>query len=76
MLFNLDQISFAMHELNLYLDVYPDNASALNTFNNYKNIYDDLLKSYEDKFGPIEISGVNNQSPFTWVNQSFPWEVK
>lgn len=75
-LFNLNQIGFAMHELNLYLDVYPNNNNALNTFLNYKNMYNDLLKNYEEKYGPINVSSVNGNTPFSWVNTSFPWEVK
>ena len=74
-LFNLNQIGFAMHELNLYLDVYNDNRNALNTFLNYKNMYIDLLNNYEEKYGPINVSSVNGTIPFSWVSTNFPWEV-
>ena len=75
-LFNLNQIGFAMHDLNLYLDIYKDDKQILNLFEQYKNLYNDLLTQYENKYGPICINSVNNQTPFEWVNNIFPWEVK
>jgi len=74
-LFNLNQIGFAMHDLNLYLDVYPNDRNVLNTFMEYKRMYNDLLRNYEEKYGPINITGVEGNAPFSWVNTNFPWEV-
>ena len=75
-LFNLNQIQFAMHELNLYLDVNPNDNNAMNKFLNYKDTYNRLLDDYEKKYGPLEVCGVNGDIPFSWVNGKFPWEVK
>ena len=75
LLFNLDQTQFAMHELNLLLDVNPNNKEALNLFNSYKNTYDNLLEDYQSKYGPINVTGSNNSTPFDWVSGKFPWEV-
>ena len=74
-IFNLNQVQFAMHELNLYLDVYPNDRNAMNIFLNYKNTYKQLLEDYENKYGPLEVCGVNGGTPFSWVNDKFPWEV-
>ena len=75
-LFNLNQICFAMHELNLYLDVHPNDSSALNMFVNYENTYNNLLQEYQKKYGPINVNDVNGNTPFSWVGTNFPWEVK
>ncbi len=75
LLFNLDQIQFAMHELNLLLDINPNNKEALNLFNNYKNTYTNLLGEYQSKYGPINVVGSDNSTPFNWVSEKFPWEV-
>ena len=37
MLANIGEYSFMMHEMNLYLDVYPNNQDALDKFNEYRN---------------------------------------
>ena len=75
-LFNLNQICFAMHDINLYLDVHPNDTNMLNMFVNYENTYNNLLKDYQEKYGPINVDSVNNNTPFTWVTTNFPWEVK
>ena len=75
-LFNLNQIGFAMHDLNLYLDVNQDDSQILNLFSQYKDLYNDLFTQYENKYGPICVNNVNNQIPFEWEKMVFPWEVK
>lgn len=76
-LFNLNQIGFAVHELNLYLDVYPDNQEALNLFSNYTRMYNQMLNDYQEKYGALKVNSVNGNSiPFAWVGSSFPWEVR
>ncbi len=75
-LFNLNQVCFAMHEMNLYLDVFPDDKEALNIFSNYEKMYNNMLLEYQNKYGPIDVNSVDgNQLPFMWVNNNFPWEV-
>ena len=75
-LFNLNQIMFAMHDINLYLDVYPNNLEMLNVFTKYKEMYNDLYFKYEQKYGPINVNYTNNKTPFEWESKAFPWEVK
>lgn len=75
-LFNLNQIGFAMHDLNLYLDVNPNDQEILNFFTKYKDLYDTLFTQYESKYGAICVNNVNNQIPFEWEKTIFPWEVK
>ena len=75
-LFNLNQLAFAMHDLNLYLDVYPNDKNILNMFIEYKEMYNSILNEFEKKYGPININGVDESIPFSWENTKFPWEVK
>ena len=48
----------------------------LNVFTKYKELYNDLLTKYENKYGALNVNKVNNQIPFEWEKTSFPWEVK
>ncbi len=75
-LLNLNQIMFAMHDLNLYLDVYPNDLEKLNMFTKYKDMYNDISTNYEQKYGPISVNYTNNRTPFEWESTIFPWEVK
>lgn len=74
-LFNLNQIGFAMHDLNLYLDVNPNDQEMLNLFTKYKELYNELFTQYENKYGSFCVNNVNNQIPFEWEKTIFPWEV-
>lgn len=74
-LFNLNQIGFAMHDINLYLDINPDNQQMLNMFEQYKNMYNEVFNQYERNYGPICVNNTNNQTPFEWEYKKYPWEV-
>lgn len=75
MLVNIGQMGFASHELNLYLDNYPNNRKALELFNKYSNMTNKLIKEYENKYGPLTVVGINEDVPFNWENEKWPWEV-
>ena len=71
----LSETFFAAHEINLYLDINPDDDSMIQLFNDYRRKANMLKEEYESKYGPIcTSSDMMNSSPFPWVNASFPWE--
>ena len=75
LLLELSRVAFAAHELNLYLDLYPNNESMLALFNDYRQEANSLLEQYESKYGPLNVSSDNmEKSPFAWENTSWPWE--
>lgn len=71
----LSQISFAAHELNLYLDLHPEDKIALRLFNDYRVKANELLNKYEKEYGPLTISSdALNTSPFLWEEKDFPFD--
>ena len=75
MLYELDSISFAAHELNLYLDLHKDDQSMVTLFNDYRRKLEELTKSYEEKYGPLTVnSNVMEDKASSWVNTPWPWE--
>lgn len=75
LLLELDRFSFAAHELNLYLDVYPDDVSMITLFNDYREKANALEKEYESKYGPLSINSSSlKQTPFVWATEDWPWE--
>jgi len=75
MLYELDSISFAAHELNLYLDMHPEDQSMVTLFNDYRRKLEDLTKKYESMYGPLTVnSNEMENKTFSWVNTSWPWE--
>jgi len=75
-LLKIQEIGFAAHELNLYLDTHPEDQSMLALFNDYRNQVNELTRDYENKYGPLTINSNNMNESFTWVENSWPWEVR
>ena len=74
-LLDLNQVQFAMHDINLYLDNFPNDKIMINEFNKSRELYNELLGKYEKKFGPLEIcSDTLNNIPWQWNNEPWPWE--
>ncbi len=73
MLTKIGEDSFMMHDLNLYLDVNPNNQEALQKFGEYRNKLNEEIIQYERKYGPLTIkSDVSNNNNFNWIN-NWPW---
>ena len=75
LLLNVNQASFAAHDLRLYLDIYPDDKEKLNLFNEYQAKAMAAIKQYEQKYGPILMDSPTKNNMFSWEAYSFPWEV-
>ena len=70
----LSEKEFAAHDLNLYLDLNPQDGNMLEVFNQYRKEANSLLEEYESKYGPINISSNTlEDSPFRWIINNFPW---
>lgn len=67
--------SFAINDLNLYLDLHPDNKGMLDLFKKYVKEEKELCKEYVNKYGPLEVNEVMGQK-FDWINSPWPWETR
>lgn len=75
MLTNIDSLGFAMIDLNLYLDVNPNDQKAINLYNQYRNQKEELLKTYEKNYGPLLLSSdALEKTPWAWDDKPWPWE--
>ena len=75
MMLMLQIYDFNLIDLNLYLDIYPNDTNMINLRNKYLNDYKELKKSYETKYGAITTdSTVLDKTPWGWISP-FPWEV-
>lgn len=69
------QYNFALTDLNLYLDVYPNNREALNLYNKYLEIIKQITDKYELIYGPINLdSNYVGDNNWKWINGPWPWE--
>ena len=77
LLLDLSKISFAAHELKLYLDINPNDNSMLTLFNDYTKKANELKDEYESKYGVLDsTNGDFTETPFAWEEGIWPWEAK
>lgn len=72
MIFNISQYGFMMHDMNLYLDVFPNDKDALNKFNEYRLKSNELITKYERKYGPLFVKSSDGRESFDWISK-WPW---
>ncbi|MGE5456607.1 MAG: spore coat protein CotJB [Ignavibacteriales bacterium] len=75
MLTGVDAYGFAAHDLNLYLDVYPEDKKMIELFNQYRGEKNKVVGQYEQKYGPLSAnSNALVNVPWAWDMQPWPWE--
>ena len=73
----IDALDFATIDLNLYLDVYPNDKNAITLFNQYRTQRNEYMQKYESKYGPLLTSSNALESyPWAWNNDPWPWQNK
>lgn len=74
-LYKLQQVSFAAHDANLYLDTHPEDVNMIRLYNSYLNEEKKLTDIYERKYGPIDLydSDGLNMTPWAWIKEPWPW---
>ena len=73
---NIQSICFAMHDLNLYLDVHPSDQSMVTLFQDYRRKLDSLIQEYESQYGPLTVNSETMMGDgYSWIRSPWPWEV-
>lgn len=72
-LFNVMQYMFALTDLNLYLDLHPDNTEMVRLFEEYVKEARLAKKEYMEKFGPLTVTKVKGDK-FDWIDAPWSWD--
>ena len=73
MLHFINEVSFVLDDVALFLDSHPDDEAALAYYKKYKKIRNEAVKEYENIYGPLTHYNVNCKD-WSWVNEPWPWE--
>ena len=75
MLYKIQEVSFAAHDANLYLDTHPEDTNMIMLYNKYLKEEKMLNDEYEKKYGPIDLSDEQglNLTPWSWIKEPWPW---
>ena len=70
------ELDFAIHELVLFLDTHPTNKKAMELLCEYRKIREELVKVYENRFGPYVVisDDVKPEGCWEWLKGPWPWE--
>jgi len=75
LLIDIMENSFYAHELNLYLDNFPNDRKKIELFNKYNKKTDTLMQEYNMKFEPLMLNGFElKEVPWAWEDSPWPWE--
>ncbi len=72
-LFNVMQYSFAINDLNLYLDLHPDDREVMALFEEFVKNEKEAKKEYMESYGPLTVTKTKGNK-FTWIDNPWPWE--
>ncbi len=73
---SIDQVSFAIDDLLLFLDTHPCEKRALDYYGELSLRRNELLEKYAGLYGPLTIDTGNDSclNSWQWMEQPFPWE--
>ena len=71
----IQEVSFRMFDLHLFLDTHPDCMEALNEYNSASKKYMLMKEHFERLYGPLTLSGKADYTiPWQWIQGPWPWQ--
>ena len=72
----INKTSFAVNDIQLFLDSHPDCSEALAYFHEHNEIRNAALKEYSRRFGPLTIETACEapHNHWAWIHGKWPWE--
>lgn len=70
----IDQASFAIDDVLLYLDTHPTDQEALKYYHYVAGLRKEALETWQAQYGPLLVDSVKNTDRWTWVTEKWPWE--
>ncbi len=73
LLYKIMEIDFAINDLNLYLDLHPEDYEVYNQFKKYVTECIRLKDDYSKKYGPLSLEETTKEK-YNWINNPWPWD--
>lgn len=76
LLARINEVSFAVDDVKLYLDTHPWDDEALVYFQEYSRLRNEALKQYAENFGPLTIDTAvySDKEKWNWIQEPWPWQ--
>lgn len=74
LLHDIGIVGFVLIELTLYLDTHPTDRSAMEYFNHYSRIKQQMTKEFSMKYYPLTLAMAESSKEWRWGAAPMPWE--
>ncbi len=74
MFYEIGIVDFVVVELTEFLDTHPSNQEALEYFNHYSRIRNQMVEEFSRKYFPITANYARCDNEWTWGSAPLPWE--
>lgn len=76
LLARINEASFAVDDVKLYLDTHPCDEDALEFFRENSRIRNEALKEYAENYGPLTVDTAVDSctKDWNWINTPWPWQ--
>ena len=72
----IQSVGFAINELGLYLDTHRNDAEAIDLFNRYAEMYEELVQQYQQNGGSLTQIESAMSGKYDWLREPWPWEYR
>lgn len=73
LLYQIMEYDFAVNDLNLYLDLHPEDEAIYEKFREYVKTCIELKDRYAKEYGPLTLEQVNSKN-YEWMKNPWPWD--
>ncbi len=74
MLHNIGIVDFVLVDLTLYLDTHSCDKDAIEYFNHYSKLKNQMVKEFSQKYFPITKDFAECNTDWRWGAAPLPWE--
>ncbi len=75
LLFRIMEIDFAINDLNLYLDLHPEDKNMYEKFKKYTQECIELKDQYARMYGPLTLDQTMSNN-YEWMKNPWPWDKR
>jgi len=68
-------LGFTLIDTGLYLNAY-DSDEALEYFSRVNDMFENAVKEYEKKYGPLTQNAAAAFDTWVWTETAWPWEME
>lgn len=74
LLHDIGIVNFVLTELTLFLDTHPDDCNAMEYFNHYNRMRNQMEKEFSQKYYPLNLRLADCNKEWRWGAAPLPWE--